>query len=122
MASCSRRADEWNVREVWVWSRDEGIVGVWRKARIEGVRILEAIGFEEGRTEGWSLGCNVWRLLGKGCGGEYGCGKECGLFEDLLMLGVCGEGEKRLGRDLDLSAVDGKMPRAFSRNKNASGD
>ena len=46
---------------------------VWRKARIEGVRILEAM-VEEGRTEGWSLGCMQSRFLGKGVG-ENGCEK-----------------------------------------------
>ena len=44
VASC-RRADDRNVREV---RRGDG-VEVWRKARMEGVRILEAM------VNGWSL-------------------------------------------------------------------
>ena len=53
VASWSRRADEWNVREVWVWSRGDIVVDGWRKARIEGVRILEAMVEErkDGRME-----------------------------------------------------------------------
>lgn len=38
---------------MWVWSGIEGVVDVWRKARIEGVRSLEAMVEErrEGRVE-----------------------------------------------------------------------
>ena len=59
-----------------MWSSDEGVVDVWRKARIEGVRILEAMVEErkDGRVETWLQ----YRLLGKGRI-ENGCvRKECG--------------------------------------------
>ena len=61
VASWNRRADEWNGREVWVWGRGESVVDVRREARIEGVRILEAMvgGGKEGRTERVEFfGCN----------------------------------------------------------------
>ena len=60
---------------------------VWRKARIEGVRILEAM-VEEGRTERWSLGCN-FGFFGKGVG-ENGSEKSVG-FEicDVDVKSLC---------------------------------
>ena len=66
MASCSRRADEWNVREVLVWSRGEGVVDVWRKARIEGVRILEAMVWRKGGWRGGVLVAMYGGYVGKG--------------------------------------------------------
>lgn len=47
-----RRDDERNVREVW----KEDVVADWRKARIEGARILEVMAFvEDVITVIWSV-------------------------------------------------------------------
>ena len=92
VASWSRRAEEWKVREVLVWSGIEGVVDVWRKARIEGVRSLEAMVEErrDGRVDSWLQS----RLLGKGevengCG-ERSVGMSVGVWFRLdVIMGKC---------------------------------
>ena len=54
-----------------MWRRGESVVDVWRKARIEGVRILEAM-VEEGRREGQKGEVLVAISVSwEGCGGEW---------------------------------------------------
>ena len=54
MEESRRRDDERKVREVW----KEDVVADWRKARIEGARILEAMAFvEDVITVVWSVAC-----------------------------------------------------------------